>query len=136
MLALNRARRDSKDPAESGMVQGFGNARRRSKKFLSFYLDGRSEFEASWNVVRTYLRNGGRGRTLIGAIDDNIPAWARSRAYEEAGRHENCAIMGQNGSPEARHELRKEAQPLHRFGRIFSRKIWRGSFAPGFGSIE
>jgi ribose transport system substrate-binding protein len=107
MLALTRAGAIPKTRL-SGMVQGIREVLGAgSERIPVVYLDGRSDFEASWNVVRKYLRNGGRGRTLIGAMNDNSGLGAL-RAYEEAGREENCAIMGQNGSPEARHELRKE----------------------------
>ena len=84
MLALNRAGVIPKTRL-SGMVQGIREVLGAgSEKIPVVYLDGRSEFEASWNVVRTYLRNGGRGRTLIGAMNDNSGLGAL-RAYEEAG---------------------------------------------------
>jgi ribose transport system substrate-binding protein len=107
MLALTRAGAIPKTRL-SGMVQGIREVLGAgSERIPVVYLDGRSDFEASWNVVRGYLRKGGSSRTLVGAMNDNS-ALGALRAYEEAGRHECCAIMGQNGSPEARHELRKE----------------------------
>jgi len=107
MLALTRAGAIPKTRL-SGMVQGIREMLGAgSERIPVVYLDGRSDFEASWNVVRGYLRKGGSSRTLVGAMNDNS-ALGALRAYEEAGRHECCAIMGQNGSPEARHELRKE----------------------------
>jgi len=107
MLALTRAGAIPKTRL-SGMVQGLREVLGAgSERIPVVYLDGRSDFEASWNVVRGYLRKGGSSRTLVGAMNDNS-ALGALRAYEEAGRHECCAIMGQNGSPEARHELRKE----------------------------
>ena len=75
------------------------------------YLDGEGRFETSWQVIRKYLRTGDRRRTLIGAMNDNS-ALGALRAYEEAGRSEDCAIMGQNGSREARQELRKDHSRL------------------------
>jgi hypothetical protein len=58
MLALTRAGAIPKT-RPSGMVQGIREVLGAgSEKIPVAYLDGRSEFEASWNVVRKYLRNG------------------------------------------------------------------------------
>jgi len=48
---------------------------------------------------------------LVGAINDPS-ALGALRAFQEAGRAENCAVMGQNASPEGRVELR---EPKTRF---------------------
>jgi ribose transport system substrate-binding protein len=48
---------------------------------------------------------------LVGGINDPS-ALGALRAFQEAGRAENCAIMGQNASPEGRAELR---EPKSRF---------------------
>ncbi len=106
MLALTRAGTIPKTRL-TGMVQGIREVLGPAcNKVPVVYLDGDGHFEASWQVVRKYLRRAGRGRTLIGAMNDNS-ALGALRAYEETGYSECCAIMGQNGSPEARHELRK-----------------------------
>ncbi len=42
---------------------------------------------------------------LVGAANDSS-ALGALRAYEEAGRASECAIVGQNAEPEARAELR------------------------------
>jgi ribose transport system substrate-binding protein len=42
---------------------------------------------------------------LVGTINDPS-ALGALRAFQEAGRTEECAIMGQNASPEGRAELR------------------------------
>jgi ribose transport system substrate-binding protein len=42
---------------------------------------------------------------LVGGINDPS-ALGALRAFQEAGRAESCAIMGQNASPEGRAELR------------------------------
>jgi ribose transport system substrate-binding protein len=96
----------------AGMIRGIlevlGPA---SDKIPLVYLDGDGRYETSWQVMRKHLRTVGRVRTLIGAMNDNS-ALGALRAYEEAGRLEDCAIMGQNGSPEARQELRKNHSRL------------------------
>ena len=91
----------------TGMVQGIreilGPA---SDKIPVVCLDGDGNFDASWRVVRKHLRSISSARILVVAMNDNS-ALGSLRAFEEAGRSEQCAILGQNGSPEARQELRK-----------------------------
>jgi ribose transport system substrate-binding protein len=77
-----------------------------SEKIPVVYLDGDGNFDTSWRVMRKHLRAMRSVRTLVGAMNDNS-ALGALRAFEEAGRSEQCAILGQNGSPEARQELRK-----------------------------
>jgi ribose transport system substrate-binding protein len=48
---------------------------------------------------------------LVGAINDPSAIGAL-RAFEEAGRLEECAVMGQNGSIEARSEIRNPGSRL------------------------
>jgi ribose transport system substrate-binding protein len=69
-------------------------------------LDGNGQFEASLEVVRKHLRKSKSQRVLVSAVNDPSAIGAL-RAFEEAGRLENCAIMGQNASAEARAEIRK-----------------------------
>jgi ribose transport system substrate-binding protein len=77
-----------------------------SEKIPVVYLDGNGSFDASWQVMRKHLRTQRSARTLVGAMNDNS-ALGSLRAFEEAGRLDQCAVLGQNGSPEARQELRK-----------------------------
>jgi ribose transport system substrate-binding protein len=62
-------------------------------------------------VIRKHLRVSRSKRTLIGAINDPSALGALS-AFEEAGRLHHCAVVGQNASPEARTELRKQSTSL------------------------
>lgn len=73
------------------------------------YLDGDGRFEESLKVARKHLRNTLPKRTLISGINDASVLGAL-RAFEEAGRMEQCAVMGQNASPEARAELRRSSR--------------------------
>jgi len=73
------------------------------------YVDGDGQFETSWKTMRKHLRDTAVKRTLIGAIND-ASALGALRAYQEAGREEDCAIMGQNASPEGRDELRRSTR--------------------------
>jgi ribose transport system substrate-binding protein len=75
------------------------------------YLDGDGELGPSFEAVRRHLRSSQARHVLVGAINDPS-ALGALRAFQEAGRAENCAVMGQNASPEGRAELR---QPKTRF---------------------
>ncbi len=70
------------------------------------FLDGDGMFSHSFEVVRKHLRTNRSRRLLVGAINDPSAIGAL-RAFQEAGRAEACAIMGQNASPEGRSELRR-----------------------------
>ena len=48
---------------------------------------------------------------LVGAINDPS-ALGALRAFQEAGRADCCAVMGQNASPEGRAELREPGTRL------------------------
>ena len=75
------------------------------------WIDGNGQFGASLDAVRKHLRHSRSRRVLIGGINDPSVLGAL-RAFEEAGRSETCAAMGQNASIEGRTELRK---PSSRF---------------------
>jgi ribose transport system substrate-binding protein len=70
------------------------------------YLDGDGKLGESFEIMRRHLRTSRSRRFLIGAINDPS-ALGALRAMHEAGRSENCAVMGQNASPEGRAELRQ-----------------------------
>lgn len=75
------------------------------------YLEGGGELGPSFETVRQHLRSSNAKHVLVGAINDPS-ALGALRAFQEAGRAENCAVMGQNASPEGRAELR---EPKTRF---------------------
>lgn len=75
------------------------------------HLDGKGDLERNLELVRKHMRRGGRRRTLIGAIND-MAALGALRAFEEAGAIQLCAAMGQNGTIEARLELRRRGSRL------------------------
>ena len=111
MLELARAGTVPKSRL-GGMVHGIqGALGSAADKVPVVYLDGNGQFEASWRAIRKHLRSARAERVLIGAMNDNS-ALGALRAYDEAGRLDNCAVMGQNGSPEAREELRRPASRL------------------------
>lgn len=69
------------------------------------YINGDGRFLESFEAVRKHLRTAKSRRTLVGAIND-ASALGALRAFQEAGRAQGCAVMGQNASPEARAEMR------------------------------
>ena len=75
------------------------------------YLDGDGRFGDSFEAMRRYLRSTCSRRILVGGVNDSSVLGAL-RAFQESGRTEHCAIMGQNGSPEGRAELRQPGTRL------------------------
>ena len=70
------------------------------------YLDGDGNLGPSFEAVRGHLRASHSRRILVGGVNDPS-ALGALRAFQEAGRTDCCAIMGQNASPEGRAELRE-----------------------------
>jgi ribose transport system substrate-binding protein len=69
------------------------------------YINGDGRFLESFEAMRKHLRTAKSRRALVGAIND-ASALGALRAFQEAGRAQGCAVMGQNASPEARAEMR------------------------------
>ena len=74
-------------------------------------LDGDGQFDVSLDRVRRYLRRSKATHVLVGAANDSS-ALGAARAFQEAGRALTCAIVGQNGEPDARAELREPRTPF------------------------
>jgi ribose transport system substrate-binding protein len=75
------------------------------------YLEGDGNLGKSFEAVRWHIRASKSQRILVGAVNDPS-ALGALRAFQEAGRSDHCAVMGQNASPEARSELREEGTRL------------------------
>src|SRR5690242_9070617 len=58
------------------------------------YINGDGRFLESFEAMRKHLRTANSRRTLVGAIND-ASALGALRAFQEAGRAEACAVMGQ-----------------------------------------
>lgn len=74
-------------------------------------LNGNGQFEASFEAVKSALKNNSSRRILVSAINDPS-AMGAVEAFRQAGRLEDCAVMGQNGSVEARIEMRRRGTRL------------------------
>jgi ribose transport system substrate-binding protein len=96
----------------AGLLAGLQEALRDSfERAPIVTLDGDGEFSRTFDRVRRHLKRSTRKRVLVGAVNDSS-ALAAARAFEEAGRAEACAIVGQNAEPDARAELRLPRTPL------------------------
>lgn len=74
-------------------------------------VDGDGQFKTALERVRSHLRKSSAKRILVAAANDPS-ALGAARAFEEAGRADDCAIAGQNAEPDARAELRRSRTPL------------------------
>jgi len=90
----------------TGMLMGIQFALPNAKGFEITYLDGDGNVGPSFEAVRWHLRSSRSKRILVGAVNDPS-ALGALRAFQEAGRTDCCAVMGQNASPEGREELRE-----------------------------
>jgi ribose transport system substrate-binding protein len=95
----------------TGMLVGLKEVAPQLDKCRVTYLDGDGVFGRSLEIVRKHLRVSRSRRVLVGATNDPS-ALGALRAFQEAGRVDSCAVMGQNASPEGRAELRRPGTRL------------------------
>jgi ribose transport system substrate-binding protein len=95
----------------TGMLAGMREVIPKLENCRVTYINGDGRFGDSFEAMRRHLRGAPSKRTLIGAINDSS-ALGALRAFQEVGRQEHCAIMGQNASPEGRAELREAGTRL------------------------
>ncbi len=95
----------------TGMLVGMKEVIPKLSNCRVTYLNGDGRLGESFEAMRKYLRGSRSQRSLIGAIND-ASALGALRAFQEAGRVETCALMGQNASPEGRAELREAGTRL------------------------
>lgn len=90
----------------TGMEAGLAEILPRLRRDSFVHLDVKGDFACALDAVRKRLRRMPKRRTLIGAINDPSVLGAL-RAFEEAGRNQECAAMGHGAIAEARTELRR-----------------------------
>jgi ribose transport system substrate-binding protein len=88
-----------------GMASGVAEVLRLAGRCRTLSIDGDGQFQTTLERVRKHLRESKARRVLVGTANDSS-ALGALRAFEEAGRAQDCAIVGQNAEPEARAELR------------------------------
>jgi ribose transport system substrate-binding protein len=94
-----------------GMVAGLKEVVREAEGWPVVSLDGDGQFKPSLEKVRKHHRESKARRVLVGAANDPS-ALGAARAFQEAGRGADCAIVGQNAELDARIELREPRTPL------------------------
>src|SRR5215469_2310759 len=94
-----------------GTLAGVSETLNPSARARIVHLDGDGQFGATLECVRKHLRTSRSKRILVGAANDSS-ALGALRAFQEAGRADHCAIVGQNAEPEARAELRTPSTRL------------------------
>ena len=88
-----------------GMLAGIHEILQTAKQCRTTQIDGDGQFQITLERVRKHLRESRAHHVLVGAATDPS-ALGALRAFAEAGREGDCDIVGQNGEPEARLELR------------------------------
>ena len=112
ILVLDLARAGSLPAARGrGVVAGVRETLHEAGGWpvVSIVADG--QFKTSLERVRKHLRETRARRILVGAANDPS-ALGAARAFQEGGRADTCAIVGQNAEPDARAELRAPRPPL------------------------
>jgi ribose transport system substrate-binding protein len=74
-------------------------------------IDCDGQFKLALEKVRKRVRESKATHVLVVAANDPS-ALGAARAYQEAGRAGTCAVVGHNGEPDARAELREPRTPL------------------------
>jgi ribose transport system substrate-binding protein len=75
------------------------------------FINGNGRFEDSLEATRRYLLHTKSNHVLMGALNDPSCLGAL-RAFEEAGRAQNCLAVAQNATIEARREMRRKGTRL------------------------
>lgn len=89
-----------------GMLTGISEVLRGQFPASVSRLDGDGQFGATFEPVRKHLRSTRAKHILVGAANDSS-ALGALRAFHEAGRTADCAVLGQNAEPAGRVELRQ-----------------------------
>ena len=94
-----------------GIAAGLKEVLRLPEHTPILTIDADGQFKTALEQVRRHLRGTQSRRILVGAANDNS-ALGALRAFEEAGRAQQCAVVGQNAEPEARAEMREPRSRL------------------------
>jgi ribose transport system substrate-binding protein len=112
VLLLEIARAGSLPAARArGVVAGMREVLHEASGWPVVSIDGDGQFKTALDRVRKHLRESKARRILVGAANDSS-ALGAARAFQECGRGDSCAIVGQNAEPDARAELREPRTPL------------------------
>jgi len=95
----------------TGTVDGIMTVLPHAEHAKVVYIEGHGQFHASFAAVRKHLNHTATGNTLVAAVNDPSAIGAL-RAFDEAGRAQDCAAVSQNASEEARDEMRRPGTRL------------------------
>lgn len=95
----------------TGIAVGISSVLSGSNPPVTVQLDCKGGYAETIEIVLKYLARSNAKRFLVGAINDAV-ALGALRAFAEAGRSDECAVMGQNGTIAARTELRRKDSRL------------------------
>lgn len=90
----------------TGSLLGIHEVLPNSEQAKISTLNGDWQFEMSFDAVTRHLKKSKSARILVSAIFDPS-ALGALQAFKDADRLQDCAIVGQNGSIEARLQMRK-----------------------------
>ena len=107
VLMIEITRAGAVPPARiRGMVAGIHEVLHQSDQSRVIHMDGDGQFGRTLECVPKHLRASKAKHILVGAATDPS-ALGALRAFQEAGRAAEYAIVGQNAEPEGRAELRE-----------------------------
>ncbi|HEY1337594.1 MAG TPA: substrate-binding domain-containing protein [Bryobacteraceae bacterium] len=89
-----------------GMLAGIHETLREVEQARILHMDGDGQFKTTLEVVRRHLRSSKSKRILVGAATDPS-ALGALRAFQEAGRGSDGAVVGHNAEPDGRAEMRE-----------------------------
>lgn len=96
----------------TGISDGLNECMPESRKIPVSHFDTKGgQFEIALDCVRKHLRYRKAKHVLVGAVNDST-ALGALQAFREMGLEEESAIVGQDGSIQARQELRRESTRL------------------------
>ena len=90
----------------TGSLLGINEVLPNSARAKISTVNGDWQFDMSFETVTSHLRKSKATRILVSAIFDPC-ALGALQAFKDADRLQDCAIVGQNGSIEARLQMRK-----------------------------
>ncbi len=96
----------------TGMYDGLNELMPESRNIPTCHYDTKGgQFDATLDTVRKHLRRRKARRVLVGAVNDST-ALGALQAFRDMGIEDECAIVGQDASIEARQELRRPSTRL------------------------
>ncbi|RPJ85999.1 MAG: LacI family transcriptional regulator [Acidobacteria bacterium] len=118
-----------------GMLEGIHRTLRLPETCATVLIDGDGQFQTALVRARKHLRESRAHHVLVGAANDPS-ALGALRAFEEAGRKNDCAVVGHNAEPEARAEMRNAHTRLIGSVAFFPEKYGEGLIRLALGILS